>query len=112
MPGVIAAIIVVMIIVVVIVIVGTIIIVIADAGRSRLSALAVFRLTTSSYLVGVRTGRSAGFDPLRMRIASRCPNRQYRIQFDNAQRSARSSLSLISWQGRSRAGEASRANTS
>jgi hypothetical protein len=77
-PGMIAAIIAVMIIVV-IVIVGTIIIVIADAGRSRPSALAVFRLTTSSYLVGVCTGRSAGFDPLRMRIASRCPNTQYRI---------------------------------
>jgi len=35
----------------------------ADAGRSRPSALAVFRLTTSSYLVGVCTGRSAGFAP-------------------------------------------------
>ena len=34
-----------------------------DAGRSRPSALAVFRLTTSSYLVGVCTGRSAGFAP-------------------------------------------------
>src|SRR5689334_9689774 len=33
----------------------------ADAGRSRPSALAVFRLTASSYLVGVCTGRSAGF---------------------------------------------------
>jgi hypothetical protein len=34
-----------------------------DAGRSRPSALAVFRLTTGSYLVGVCTGRSAGFAP-------------------------------------------------
>jgi hypothetical protein len=34
-----------------------------DAGRSRPSALAVFRLTTSSYLVGVCAGRSAGFAP-------------------------------------------------
>src|SRR6516165_243089 len=32
-----------------------------DAGRSRPSDLAVFRLTTSSYLVGVGTGRSASF---------------------------------------------------
>ena len=30
-------------------------------------ALAVFRLMTSSYLVGACTGRSAGFSPLRMR---------------------------------------------
>src|SRR5947209_6741241 len=34
-----------------------------DAGRSRPSALAVFRLTTNSYLVGVCTGRSTGFAP-------------------------------------------------
>ena len=34
-----------------------------DTGRSRKSALAVFRLITSSYLVGVCTGRSAGFAP-------------------------------------------------
>src|SRR6516165_40424 len=34
-----------------------------DAGRSRPSDLAVFRLTTSSYLVGFCTGRSAGFAP-------------------------------------------------
>jgi hypothetical protein len=34
-----------------------------DVGRSRPSALAVFRLTTSSYLVGICTGRSAGFAP-------------------------------------------------
>ena len=38
-------------------------------GTSRPSALAVLRLTTSSYLVGVCTGRSAGFSPLRMRSA-------------------------------------------
>ena len=31
------------------------------------SAFAVFRLITSSYLVGDCTGRSAGFSPLRMR---------------------------------------------
>src|SRR5262245_35066236 len=36
-------------------------------GKSRPSALAVFRLITSSYLVGACTGRSAGFSPLRMR---------------------------------------------
>src|SRR5262249_31526769 len=36
-------------------------------GNSRPSALAVFKLMTSSYLVGVCTGRSAGFSPLRMR---------------------------------------------
>src|SRR5262245_66510163 len=40
-----------------------------DAGRSRPSALAVLRLITSSYLVGAWTGRSAGFSPLRMRLA-------------------------------------------
>src|SRR5262249_54075282 len=37
------------------------------AGTSRPSALAVFRLTTVSYLVGVWTGRSPGFSPLRIR---------------------------------------------
>ena len=37
------------------------------AGTSRPSALAVFRLIISSYLVGACTGRSAGFSPLRMR---------------------------------------------
>jgi len=36
-------------------------------GISRSSALAALRLTTSSYLVGACTGRSAGFSPLRMR---------------------------------------------
>ena len=36
-------------------------------GTDRPSALAVFRLMTISYLVGVCTGRSAGFSPLRMR---------------------------------------------
>src|SRR5712671_2396476 len=39
----------------------------SDGGTSRPSALAVLRLITSSYLVGVCTGRSAGFSPLRMR---------------------------------------------
>ena len=34
--------------------------------HSRPSALAVFRLITSSNLVGCMTGRSAGFSPLRM----------------------------------------------
>src|SRR5215831_5717506 len=37
------------------------------AGTVRLSAFAVLRLITSSYLVGACTGRSAGFSPLRMR---------------------------------------------
>src|SRR5262245_38270383 len=37
------------------------------SGTMRPSALAVLRLTTSSYLVGACTGRSAGFSPLRMR---------------------------------------------
>ena len=36
-------------------------------GRLRPSAFAVFRLITSSYLVGACTGRSAGFSPLRIR---------------------------------------------
>src|SRR5262249_4272480 len=36
-------------------------------GTSRPSALAVFKLITSSYLVGACTGRSAGFSPLRIR---------------------------------------------
>src|SRR5262249_18222703 len=36
-------------------------------GMSKPSALAVFKLMTSSYLVGAWTGRSAGFSPLRMR---------------------------------------------
>src|SRR5262249_2978978 len=38
-----------------------------DAGRSRPSAFAVLRLTTSSYLFGAWTGSSDGFSPLRMR---------------------------------------------
>src|SRR6476646_7872390 len=38
----------------------------SEGGISRPSALAVLRLTTSSYLVGACTGRSAGFSPLRM----------------------------------------------
>jgi hypothetical protein len=36
-------------------------------GTVMPSALAVFMLMTSSYLVGACTGRSAGFSPLRMR---------------------------------------------
>src|SRR4029077_664144 len=36
-------------------------------GTSRPSVRAVLRLSTSSYLVGACTGRSAGFSPLRMR---------------------------------------------
>ena len=36
-------------------------------GTFKPSALAVLRLTTSSYLVGACTGRSPGFSPLRMR---------------------------------------------
>src|SRR5262245_5518331 len=39
----------------------------SDDGTSRPSALAVLRFTTSSYLVGACTGRSAGFSPFRMR---------------------------------------------
>src|SRR5262245_7291929 len=37
------------------------------SGTLRPSAFAVLRLSTSSYLVGACTGRSAGFSPLRMR---------------------------------------------
>src|SRR4029450_13811342 len=37
------------------------------ADTSRRSVLAVLRLSTVSYLVGVCTGRSAGFSPLRIR---------------------------------------------
>src|SRR5437879_1387270 len=36
-------------------------------GMSILSAFAVARLKTNSYLVGNSTGRSPGFSPLRMR---------------------------------------------
>src|SRR5262249_15228110 len=38
-----------------------------EGGSSRPSAFAVLRLITSSYFVGVCTGSSAGFSPLRMR---------------------------------------------
>src|SRR5262245_36971388 len=38
------------------------------AGMVKPSAFAVLRLTTSSYLVGPCTGRSAGFSPFRMRL--------------------------------------------
>src|SRR5882757_7174909 len=38
-----------------------------DAGTTRPSAFAVLRLMTNSNLVGSRTGKSAGFSPLRMR---------------------------------------------
>src|SRR5262249_10028786 len=38
-----------------------------ELGTTRPSALAVFRLITSSNFVGCRTGRSAGLVPLRMR---------------------------------------------
>src|SRR5262249_28426970 len=37
------------------------------AGTSRPSALAVFKLITSSYLVGACTGRPAALSPLRIR---------------------------------------------
>src|SRR5262249_49061876 len=37
------------------------------SGTVRPSALAVSRLITNSYLVGVCTGKSAGFSPLRIR---------------------------------------------
>src|SRR5262245_39694775 len=36
-------------------------------GTARPSVLAVFRLMTKSNLVGCKTGRSAGFSPLRIR---------------------------------------------
>src|SRR5262249_11831540 len=40
----------------------------SSAGETTMpSVLAVFRLITSSYLVGACTGRSEGFSPLRMR---------------------------------------------
>ena len=39
----------------------------SDAGTSSPSDLAVLRLMTSSNLVGCKTGRSAGFSPLRIR---------------------------------------------
>src|SRR5947208_16995613 len=39
------------------------------AGMARPSVLAVFRLTTSSNLIGAWTGSSLGFSPLRMRSA-------------------------------------------
>src|SRR6185437_6718032 len=38
-------------------------------GTWKSIALAVFRLTTSSYLVGACTGRSPGFSPRRIRLA-------------------------------------------
>src|SRR5262249_27894136 len=38
-----------------------------EDGTWMPSALAVFKLMTSSYLVGACTGRSAGLSPLRMR---------------------------------------------
>jgi hypothetical protein len=41
----------------------------SEGGTSRSSVLAVFKLTTSSNLVGNCTGRSAGFSPLRIRSA-------------------------------------------
>jgi hypothetical protein len=39
----------------------------SDGGTSRPSAFAVLRLMTSSYLVAVCTGRSAGFSPFSIR---------------------------------------------
>ena len=47
-----------------------------DCGTVSPSALAVLRLTQSSYLVGACTGRLAGFSPLRMRstYAAACRN--------------------------------------
>src|SRR6266487_3332080 len=38
----------------------------SDFGIVRPSDLAVFRLTTSSHFVGCATGRSTGFNPLRI----------------------------------------------
>ena len=40
-----------------------------DGGTVSPSAFTVLRLTTSSKVVGCRTGRSAGFSPLRIRPA-------------------------------------------
>src|SRR6516162_7883481 len=49
-------------------------------GKSRPSALAVFKLTTSSYFVGACTGRSAGFSPLRMRSTEPAARRKGSIE--------------------------------
>src|SRR5262249_31867746 len=46
------------------------------SGMVRPRAFAVLRLITSSNLVGCKTGRSAGFSPLRMRPAY-TPTRRY-----------------------------------
>ena len=47
----------------------------SDGDTSRPSTLAVLRLTTSSSLVGLCTGSSAGLTPLRMRSAYAAPCR-------------------------------------
>src|SRR5262249_59497244 len=49
-------------------------------GTSRPSACAVFRLITSSYLVGACTGRSAGFSPLRMRSTYSAATRNWLLR--------------------------------
>src|SRR5262249_37888716 len=49
------------------------------ASTSRPSVLAVFRLITSSYLVGAWTSRSAGFSPLRTHAAGNLDNRHVEI---------------------------------
>src|SRR5262245_3713884 len=50
------------------------------AGMVRPSALAVLRLIASWYLVGVCTGRSAGFSPLRMRSTYSAARRYWSIR--------------------------------
>src|SRR5215831_10790926 len=50
----------------------------SGSGTVRPSALAVFRLITSSYLFGACTGRSAGFSPLRMR-STYSPHSRYQL---------------------------------
>src|SRR5262249_43505572 len=49
-------------------------------GKSRPSGLAVFKLTTGSYLGGACTGRSAGFPPLRMRSTEPAASRKGAIE--------------------------------
>jgi hypothetical protein len=48
-------------------------------GTSSPRVLAVFRLITSSYLVGACTGRSAGFSPRRMRSTYSAARRYWSI---------------------------------
>src|SRR5262245_17890469 len=52
-----------------------------DGVIMRSSALAVLRLTTSSYLVGACTGISLGFSPLRIRSTYSAARRNGSIRF-------------------------------